>query len=203
MRLRAAAILVTVLAGGALARGQHSTPARIGIYVEFEQKPSPVALQVMQTETEALLLQAGLQPAWRFFKRPTVESEKFDSVVMVRFKGSCRPAVDTASTEWEPFAEQVRLAATKTRSGQVLPITEVECDNVGRAIQKLPLKQRGPALGSALGRVVAHELYHILLNTTGHAAKGIARPVVNWDDLVACKATFTPRDLERLSRSLR
>ncbi|MCC6586272.1 MAG: hypothetical protein IT168_06090 [Bryobacterales bacterium] len=198
------AILVTVLAGGTIARGQHSIPARVGIYVEFEEKPSPVAVEVMQTETQALLLGAGLQPAWRFLKRtPRTENEKFDSVVVVRFKGSCRPVVDTAGTEWEPFAEQVRLAATKTRSGQVLPITEVECDNIGRAIRKLPLKQRGPALGSALGRVVAHELYHILLNTTGHAAKGIARPVVNWDDLVARKATFTAGDLERLSRSLR
>lgn len=202
MRLRAATILVTVLASGAVARGQHSTPARIGIYVEFEQKPSPIAVEAMQRETEALLVASGMQPAWRFLKQRD-KGESFDSVVVVRFKGACRPNVETAGSEWEPFAEQVRLAATKTRSGQVLPLAEVECDNVGRAVQKLPLKQRAPALGGALGRVVAHELYHILLNTTGHATKGIARSVVNWDDLIARKATFTVGDLERLSRSLR
>lgn len=136
MRLGAATIVVTVLASGTLTRGQHSTPARIGIYVEFEQKPSPVAVQAMQSETEALLLAAGMRPAWRFLKQGN-NSDTFDSVVVVRFKGACRPTVETAGNEWEPFAEQVRLAATKTRSGQVLPLAEVECDNVGRAVQKL------------------------------------------------------------------
>ena len=36
----------------------------------------------------------------------------------------------------------------------------------------------------ALGRVVAHELYHILTRTTGHASEGFARASQSLRDLI-------------------
>jgi hypothetical protein len=44
---------------------------------------------------------------------------------------------------------------------------------------------RQQALGLALGRVVAHELYHILGNTAAHAGEGLAKASEILRDLVS------------------
>ena len=93
----------------------------------------------------------------------------------------------------------MRTAAT----GAVLPIAEVQCDSVRRFIAadlgRTRSEQRDEILGRALGRVISHELYHILLRTTQHGREGIARPAQSSSDLVTERVAFARADELRLA----
>ena len=43
---------------------------------------------------------------------------------------------------------------------------------------------REQVVGRAIGRVIAHEIGHVLLRTTGHAPHGLMRAVQRADELV-------------------
>ena len=43
---------------------------------------------------------------------------------------------------------------------------------------------REQVVGRAIGRVIAHEIGHVLLRTTGHAPRGLMRAVQRADELV-------------------
>jgi hypothetical protein len=75
-----------------------------------------------------------------------------------------------------------------------LPFGEVKCDELRKALSYLPRttgsKQQQRALGLAMARVVAHEIYHILARTTSHAASGLAKASHNLKDLVSGTLSF-------------
>ena len=73
---------------------------------------------------------------------------------------------------------KVVLGTSLVSDGQVLPFSEVECDQVRKTLayeERATEMDRQCALGRAMGRVVAHELYHVLACTTKHAGRGLAR----------------------------
>jgi hypothetical protein len=49
-------------------------------------------------------------------------------------------------------------------------------------------------MGRALGRVLAHELYHIFANTTRHAADGVGKPAYSVADLLSADFRFARRE---------
>ena len=53
-----------------------------------------------------------------------------------------------------------------------------------------------PVDRQALGRVVAHELYHFLSNTTKHATAGLAAASHDWVELLSGKAAFREKDFQ-------
>jgi hypothetical protein len=55
--------------------------------------------------------------------------------------------------------------------------------------------------GRALGRVLAHELYHIFANTTRHGSDGVGREYYNVEDLLAAGFQFETRELLALKNS--
>jgi len=64
--------------------------------------------------------------------------------------------------------------------------------------------ERQQALGLAMGRVVAHELYHVLANVTAHATLGLARAVEPLDDLVSAhRISFSAESVEAIRKALR
>ncbi len=89
------------------------------------------------------------------------------------------------------LGESHALGFTKVVHGRVLPYTEVECDRVREALSYLvPGADRRAcqkAMGVALGRVVAHALYHVLARTTAHAADGLAKASHSLEELVSPK----------------
>lgn len=99
----------------------------------------------------------------------------------------------------------VPLGQTQVVDGEVLPFSDVRCDPVrkliGRDLAIQPSYEREQLLGRALGRVLAHELYHILLRTTSHGTDGLARPAQTAADLMADRDNFTPADEQKLSQS--
>jgi hypothetical protein len=63
---------------------------------------------------------------------------------------------------------------------ELLSNTEIK----GRPFTQRPLALRQQLIGQVIGRVVAHELGHYLLQSAGHTHNGLMRPRYSADDLV-------------------
>jgi hypothetical protein len=97
------------------------------------------------------------------------------------------------------------LGDAKVENGRVLPFSEVRCDEVRKALSYLAPaaspEQRQVALGMAMARVVAHELYHMLARTTRHAMHGLARASQPLPELVSSrKMVFERQDSEAIRK---
>jgi len=54
-----------------------------------------------------------------------------------------------------------------------------------------------------MGRVVAHEIYHILAGMTGHAARGLAKAAESLQDLISTEGMpFRAEDSEAIRKGL-
>ena len=96
-------------------------------------------------------------------------------------------------------------AFTHISDGEVLPFSEVECDKVTSsirpAISKARWEDRDSILGRALGRVLAHELYHMVTKTRLHAANGVTRSALSPAQLVSSELRMSMADLENLHQA--
>ena len=152
----------------------------VGVFIDFDAIPSPRSIEEMKREAAKIMHTAGYSLDWRNL-RQNEGKEGFGNVVVVKFRGKCRQEFPALV---EPYADApVTLASTLVQDGHVLPFSEVQCDQVRRVLSYAPGRERQGAFGLALGRVVAHELYHLLLNTTRHAATGLAAATHDWVDL--------------------
>jgi hypothetical protein len=162
----------------------------VGVYLEFEHTPSPIAMEAMRKEATHALGQIGFSIAWRLVSE-NQGNEAFENIVVVKFTGSC-----ACQSSAQPTRDILVLGSTTVLHDQVLPYSEVRCDAVRRVLPGLEFSaDRGKgdaALGRVLGRVLAHELYHVLGGTTHHADTGIAKAVQSTDELTSADFSFGP-----------
>jgi hypothetical protein len=141
----------------------------------------------MKKEVNDLLRPAGIRLDWRL-TRENDSTETFSRLVVPKFKGRCRAEGAPAGNDFGTVGEVDTLGSTQVAHGHVLPFSKVECAQVRKALSYLTpgadAGERQRALGMALGRVVAHELYHILARTTSHAADGLAKASQSLRDLI-------------------
>ena len=153
----------------------------VGVYLDFEQNPSDIAAEAMRQEAGAALHSIGFDIAWRLVSE-NQGNEAFEHLVVVKLVGKCACERSLPSTR-----NVLVLGSTEVSGGEVLPYSQVRCDQVRRILPQVEFaadRQSGDAeLGRALGRVLAHELYHVLLKTTHHSASGLAKAVQSTDDL--------------------
>jgi hypothetical protein len=169
----------------------------IGVFIDFDAVPSPLSVDVMKREAAKIMKSAGYRLDWRAL-RENQGKEAFANVVVVKFHGKCRleyPALSSAGAD-----ESVTLASTLVRDGHVLPYSDVQCDDVRRVLEYGTPPDRQKALGVALGRIVAHELYHFLADTTKHASAGLAKATHDWLELAAGAAAFRQSDFPAAAR---
>ena len=118
-------------------------------------------------------------------------------IVVVRLKGVCR------MDQFAPLMdERGPLAWTHVVDGQILPFSDVGCDQVRNAVAKAmwggQRREKDRLLGRALARVIAHEIMHIVGKTHDHSEQGIFREGLTGHQLVADRLAFDPQDLARL-----
>jgi len=81
----------------------------------------------------------------------------------------------------------------------------VACDRVRDFVQAglagYRTENRDEKYGRALGRVLAHELYHIFANTTHHAATGVAKESYSVQDLLTDDFQFQSKESRLLQSS--
>jgi hypothetical protein len=182
-------LLLTLMVAGA-ANSQESAK-RIGIYLQFDSAPGPASIRTMEAKVEELLSPSGLALDWRMTDA-NKGTNPVSGLVVLTFKGACRIGIAVPPPrDFGTLGEDRPLATTKVVNGRVLPFGEVRCDEVRAALSYLPpgssRAQRQTALGVALGRVVAHELYHVLAQTTRHTSKGLARAIHSLKDLISLR----------------
>lgn len=161
--------------------------AEVAVYLKAGAEQPAAIVELLQRETQALLRPAGVKLVWRELREAS-RHEDFQAVVVARFEGSCTPAREE-EVEWAGAGRPAALASTPVQDGVILPFTTVNCGAVKRLTSVLmrdePGARRNYLFGRALGRVLAHELYHILGQTRLHADKGIAKPAFHARELLA------------------
>ena len=97
------------------------------------------------------------------------------------------------------------LGTSLVSGGQVMPFSEVECDQVRKTLAyegRSTEMDRQCALGRAMGRVVAHELYHVLACTTKHAGNGLARATQTLRDMISGTLGFNKDEAAAIRQGL-
>jgi hypothetical protein len=186
---------------GAVA-GNFRVPASLTVVLDIQNHHySPNSLSTMKAETERILSGAGLKLDWRT-KQDVPAHAEFSNVVVFTLTGSC-------SMEESPVLidERGPLALTYTSNGDVLPFGEVRCDRVRASLRRSARLAAFPRwdslLGVALGRVMAHELYHMLTEETHHTDEGVTRTSLRTDDLIGGRLNLDPAALSKITARLR
>lgn len=183
-------LLVCCLAFGSLpALGQRDLPvAPVALYTEFQHGASPVAIDALHQELDAIMSPLNMRFEWRSLAAargddPTVQ------LAVIRFKGQC----DGATLKRSP-SRHGALGWTHVSDGAILPFSDVDCDRirgfVGRTLAKAPAEERDGMVGRAIARVLAHELYHIFANTARHGVWGIGKAAYTVEELLAPQFRF-------------
>jgi hypothetical protein len=172
------------------------------VLVDFERAAPNASVGEMRREVQHLLKPSGLNVDVRL-RSDVQPGENFADLVLVRVKGSCDTMPDPMLVdERGPQA----LARSYTVAGQVQPFGEVSCDRVRRAVDSAlwaaQRAERDQLLGRALGRVVAHELVHMVARTGKHSNSGVFQESLSGAQLIGEGMQFNPADLERLRKPL-
>ncbi len=177
-----------------------SAPA-IAVFVDFENQPSVTSVAQMKMEVAAILEPSGLSLNWHSLK-DRAPGESFPDLVVLKFKGSCQVHNPAMDSELGPAIERQALANTMVSDGHVLPFTDVKCNEIRRyltpELARIGAPKRDAVYGKALGRVVAHELYHILAETEEHGKDGVARSFHTRRDLTGSQFRFTAKETATL-----
>jgi len=165
------------------------------IVLDFEGRHSDRSIDAMKREVEGLMREAPMRVEWR--SRTDLAGSPADNLVVFRFKGRC---------VFEPvgylYDERGPMAFTYSTAGEVQPFSEVACDKVAATVRSAmwggDFARGDLLLGRALGRVVAHEMVHMLTRSGNHGREGVARPTLSGAQLIAPGLRLSPGDLERI-----
>lgn len=183
-------------------RGESAPP--VAIYMTFEGAHSGRAVDAMRREVETLTKPGGLRLSWRALEDREPE-QVFSDLVVVKFHGKCNmEGIQLLFSELGPEPAGGALGFTRTSDKQILPFSELECDRIRRSIAPMAVgaspDERESLLGRAMGRVLAHELFHIFANTDKHGREGVAKTRYNRQDLVSDRFRFDAKDSSRMER---
>ena len=95
------------------------------------------------------------------------------------------------------------LGWTHISEGAILPFADIDCDGIRSFLQAGLLGARADTeksmYGRAVGRVLAHELYHIFANTQHHGAGGVGKATYTVDNLLGGISSSMKRNPRRCS----
>ncbi len=159
---------------------------------------SRMAITEMGREAARILKHSGVALRWRL--GPTAQVAD-GLLVVVQLRGRCD--MDSPSAVPKPGA----LGWSHEVNGTVLPFSELACDSIRGAIQSAWLPhnyvQANMSLGRAMGRVLAHELYHIVADTGEHGQDGVAQPALSARDLTLGLLELQPAAVAAIQSGLR
>ncbi len=189
MRLVAiSAVLVCAVAHAGLAEG-------VTIVLEFQEPQNQLSIAEMKREFAGIMKDSAL--TFDFKSRAEAGSLAFSNLVVVRLKGTCvlKPIPYL-------YDERGPLAFTYSAEGEVLPFAEVKCDQLTRSVQSAmsgsDFARADLLMGRALGRVLAHEVIHMLARSRAHGHDGVGRAALSGAQLIAPRLHLAPADLDRL-----
>jgi hypothetical protein len=159
---------------------------------------SRVAIREMGREAAHILKKSGVSLHWRL-------GEAGQSVngllVVVKLVGRCDMDGPAA------FLVAGPLGWSHEADGVVLPFSDLACDNIRGEVQTTLLAgnatQGNYLLGRAMGRVLAHELYHVIADTAVHGENSVAQAALSARELTSGELEFRRSDVEAIQSGLR
>jgi len=196
--MKALFLCLALAALPAFGEHQETSLAPIALYIQFPPPP-PAVFNALQDEVSSIMAPAGLRFAWRFLPDAR-RSQGWVELAVITFAGRCDvAALNPDSSVRGP------LGWTEISDGVILPFAEVDCqsvrDFIQRALLRTPAESREATYGRALGRVLAHELYHIFANTTSHSSRGVGKSKFTVQDLVSPEFQFEGQESHTLKGS--
>lgn len=181
--------------------GNRQTPvAPVALYTRFEQEPPAGVVEALHDELGSIMAPMGISFEWRSLDRVRGNELSVELAVLT-FKGRCDLAGLNPHNETNPGA----LGWTHVSDGTILPFSDVDCDRIRAFVQRELLAVRSPdreeSFGRALGRVVAHELYHIFAHTARHSSCGIGKSAYTVQELLSDDFQFEERESVALRNS--
>jgi hypothetical protein len=158
---------------------------------------SKIALREMGREADRILKPSGVALRWRL----GVPAQAVSGIlVVVRLEGNC----DMDGTP--AFLERGPLGWSHEVNGTVLPFSDLACDNLRGAVETAKAQGnplRGNVLlGRAMGRVLSHELYHIVADTSQHGREGVAQATLSPRELTAGPLELNKSQAEAMQKGL-
>ncbi len=186
---------VASIAAPSLLASSATDPA-VTLLLKFEDKRSDIMLDAMKQELSTIMKDSGYHFDFRLAE-DNMTGDTYPELIIVKFKGRC-----TMDRIPLPFDERGPFAFTHSVDGEVLPFSEIACERVKSSISAVlsgdEHKNADAVFGRAVGRVLAHELYHIMAKTDQHGTKGVAKPALSANQLVARQLEMSRSDLDRL-----
>jgi len=193
------ACLLTVIALPVAAQPPTSE-SDLTVVVSFKGAYSDVVVKEMEREAGDILRSSGVVLDWR--TRNEAGASDFKDLVLMTFRGSCM------FTPLPPrYDELGPYAITHSTSGDVLLFGEVDCDHVAgsarNAMSGGDYSKADVLLGRALGRVVAHELVHMLTKSRLPGKEGVEKAALTGRQLIADQLPLSAFDIDRLQAERR
>jgi hypothetical protein len=163
----------------------------VAVIVHTGEVFSPQAWQAMQEESGRIALQAGIRV--KFVDHAQASGREFQDLVVFRVTGKCEmDSFPALLDERGPYAWAITHDENVTSFGQV------RCDRIRESVKTAmhggDYSWGNALLGRALGRIVAHELYHMLANTKTHGKTGVARDALTARQLIADSLDLSDHD---------
>jgi hypothetical protein len=158
---------------------------------------SKAAVREMNREAGRILKRSGVALRTRIGPPPQAIS---GLLVVVKLVGQCD--MDGTAAYLEPGP----LGWAHAVNGEIIPFSDLACANLRGAVQAAiaggnPVRPN-LLLGRAMGRVLAHELYHIVGDTATHAREGVAQEALSPRELTTGELDLLPADLAAVEKGL-
>lgn len=166
--------------GSVAALAPHSA---VGVYLKTDATASAASLPFMREELANLLAPAGIQLQWLKPGTPNLTGH----TISVELRGSCQPRESSAK-----FKDRTPLASTAVQDGKVLPFSWVDCAALDRFLGTSlhSVSKRDEVYGRAIGRLLAHEFFHVLTASEEHTSSGVSKTAFSVADLLSERLTF-------------
>jgi hypothetical protein len=178
----------------------HAQTRTLAVYSGPGQRLESSAVHALQTELQRVMTPADIEVTWVPSAPDKRESPEFQLAVVGTFDGDC--SVENLPEQPGRTVRDVKLAESSVSNGRVFPFFRVDCDHIIQTLspdlRSLSVPMRENILGRALARAIAHEIYHILGQTTGHEKSGIAKASLSRSDLYSAKFDFNSESLLRM-----
>lgn len=183
------------------AQSAGATDVALVVYLRAGGSQPVAPLAEMKREVGSLMSQAGYRVEWRSLDAPRGEEGDASMLAVLELNGTCGLAAGYGAAE-RPLATNTSLATTSITDGQVMPFSSLNCTALTRSVSASLGQEAGARrdflYGRAMARVVAHELYHVLMRSAEHARNGVARSCFSTGDLLTERFEFEGATLARL-----
>ena len=177
------------------ATSTHRIPSGLTVIMDFRGVHSDPSIREMERESGSILKNAGVKLDWRL--RDQTDGQAYSDLVVMTFNGACQ--FDRSARVYDALGP---LASTKTTDHRIESFGEVDCDHVISTARSAmfggDFAQADTLVGRALGRVVVHEIVHMLTKSADHGRDGVFRESLSGRQLIAPTLALSAMDVDRL-----